>query len=300
MPISLTTRTCRHQHINPRANRKVQHSSIIPWKKDWQKDSSATTAVIIRAAWALTLMDYTGDDDVAFGLTVSGRTVPIPGIDRMAGPTINTVPLRICLAEPGASIGEFLTEVHDQAVNMIEYEQTGLHEIRRLGDNLREACEFQNILIVQGDIESQSTIFGSPLEAQEQAGFYVNPLTIECFIKGDGVQVDAHFDNSIIAEEQVHHVLSHFEHLLAQLVIQSPDTTLRDIRSLSSKDHEVITQWNKDCTETINEYVHEVVQKQAELYPEHLAVHGWDASFTYQQLDELSDKLACLSCGLWH
>ncbi|KAJ5887386.1 Nonribosomal Peptide Synthase (NRPS) [Penicillium taxi] len=67
-----------------------------------------------------------------------------------------------------------------------------------------------------------------------------------------------------------------------------------EIRSLSNKDHDIIIEWNKDHTSAINECVHEIVQKNAASDPENPAVHGWDASFTYQQLNELSDKLAIL------
>lgn len=48
---------------------------------------------LIRGAWALLVHSNTGDNDVCFGMTFSGRNAPFAG-DAM-GPTITTVPLRI-------------------------------------------------------------------------------------------------------------------------------------------------------------------------------------------------------------
>ncbi|KAJ4290804.1 hypothetical protein N0V90_009999 [Kalmusia sp. IMI 367209] len=274
-----------------RANGIVQHYATVPWTND----SSVTSSILIRAAWALTLMEYSGGDDIAFGLTLSGRTVSIPGIDHMVGPTLNTVPIRICLSDSGMSVGEFLRQLQDQAVAMIAFEQTGLQDIRHLSSGIREAADFQNILVVQGDIESNSTIFNSPVAmGDNETGFYVNPLTIECFIQSDGIKVNAHFDRNLLADEHLGHVLYHFEHVLTQLVTSSTNTSLSHVRSLSRHDDEMIKAWNAKCPETTHDCVHEVIKRQVWCRSGRPAVNGWDASFTYQELNELSDKLASL------
>ncbi len=60
-------------------------------------DTSITKATILRAAWAIVLARYCDTDDVCFGMTVSGRHAPVDGIDRMGGPTVATVPVRVRL-----------------------------------------------------------------------------------------------------------------------------------------------------------------------------------------------------------
>ena len=52
----------------------------------------ATPGVLRQGAWALVLSRYSGDDDVVFGTIVSGRSVPLRGVESMVGLFINILP----------------------------------------------------------------------------------------------------------------------------------------------------------------------------------------------------------------
>ena len=54
---------------------------------------------MIQAAWAILLNKYTQQNDLLFGVTVSGRAIDLPGIENMLGLCINTVPLRVQLLD---------------------------------------------------------------------------------------------------------------------------------------------------------------------------------------------------------
>ncbi len=54
-----------------------------------------TVNTLVVGAFALLLARYSGEEDVLFGNTVSGRSAPVPGIDRMVGLFINTLPVRV-------------------------------------------------------------------------------------------------------------------------------------------------------------------------------------------------------------
>ncbi len=49
-----------------------------------------TLSTIVQAAWALLLSRYSGEQDVIFGVTVSGRTGSLSGVEKMVGLLINT------------------------------------------------------------------------------------------------------------------------------------------------------------------------------------------------------------------
>src|ERR1700744_4714379 len=53
-----------------------------------------TVNTVLQAAWAQLLMWLTGQHDVVFGTTVSGRPAEVIGADSMVGLFINTVPVR--------------------------------------------------------------------------------------------------------------------------------------------------------------------------------------------------------------
>ena len=85
------------------------------------QDSGILTSTILRAAWALLLSIYTRNQDVIFGVTLSGRNLPLAGIEGVIGPTLNTVPIRIQLDQTEQA-GSYLRRVQNQSTEMIDFE----------------------------------------------------------------------------------------------------------------------------------------------------------------------------------
>src|SRR5207247_10290629 len=54
-----------------------------------------TLGVVAEAAWGLLLSRYSGERDVLFGATVSGRPAVLPHVDSMIGLFISTLPVRV-------------------------------------------------------------------------------------------------------------------------------------------------------------------------------------------------------------
>ena len=67
---------------------------------------------------------------------------------------------------------------------------------------------------------------------------------------------------------------------------------VRQIKVISAHDEEVILAWNQHMPKTVSRCVHELVQDMAYLFPSDPAVCAWDGTVTYQELDELSSRLA--------
>ncbi|THC88228.1 hypothetical protein EYZ11_012324 [Aspergillus tanneri] len=80
-------------------------------------------------------------DDVVFGVTVNGRSALVPGIERMAGPTIATFPLRVRL-DTSTTIETCLYMLQDNITELVLYKQTGLQNIRRYSRECAAACDF--------------------------------------------------------------------------------------------------------------------------------------------------------------
>ncbi|NOQ26148.1 MAG: non-ribosomal peptide synthetase, partial [Bacteroidales bacterium] len=56
------------------------------------KSQKLTIADILYGAWGILLSKYSGETDMLFGTTVSGRNIKFEGIERMVGLFINTIP----------------------------------------------------------------------------------------------------------------------------------------------------------------------------------------------------------------
>ena len=90
-----------------------------------------TLSGLVEAAWALVLGTLTGRNDVVFGSTVSGRAPEVPGIERMIGVFINTLPVRVRL-RPDEALGDLLDRLRVERARLLDHQHLGLSELQRL------------------------------------------------------------------------------------------------------------------------------------------------------------------------
>jgi non-ribosomal peptide synthetase component F len=75
------------------------------------------------------LNEYTGKDDLVFGVTVSGRSMPLADIESRVGMFINTLPMRVKI-EPNLKWCDWLKKVARAQVDLEEYAYTPHHLIQ--------------------------------------------------------------------------------------------------------------------------------------------------------------------------
>ncbi|KAF4156800.1 hypothetical protein CNMCM6069_006322 [Aspergillus lentulus] len=167
-----------------------------------------TRSAVLRLAWAMVQSQYEGNYDIVYGVIVSGRNAPIPGILNMTSPTVATMPLRIQL-DPAASIEDTLDRLVQQTVQSIPHEQTGLQNMRRWGGDIAAACDFQTLLVIQQiDGSTGFSLLGTEAQESSFAAFCTYTLTRVCNLNVDPVEIKAWFDpnvNELICHECVEH-----------------------------------------------------------------------------------------------
>ncbi|KAK7993038.1 hypothetical protein PG988_001832 [Apiospora saccharicola] len=99
---------------------------------------SAPLSSLCQAAWAATLATVLGgggSSDICFGNVVSGRSIPLEGVDRLVAPCFNTVPLRIDMSSSedisgGGSKMELVQRCRDANVGVMPFQFTPLRRIQ--------------------------------------------------------------------------------------------------------------------------------------------------------------------------
>ncbi|MFF0508402.1 condensation domain-containing protein, partial [Streptomyces fimicarius] len=89
-----------------------------------------TVNTLVQVAWALQLARLTGDDDIVFGATVSGRPPEIENVENIVGLFINTVPVRVRL-DRTETLMALLLRVQDEQSALLDHHYIGLTEIQR-------------------------------------------------------------------------------------------------------------------------------------------------------------------------
>lgn len=116
---------------DPVQDRMATHRVSFPTTKR----KGATAATFILAAWALVLSKLTKSRDILLAHLVTGRAMPLAGIETCPGPTINKVPLRIRLPQEPRDLPDLdavASIVSSELMRVMPYEQGGLLAIRKL------------------------------------------------------------------------------------------------------------------------------------------------------------------------
>lgn len=251
-----------------------------------------TTSTLLRAAWAVLVSHISNADDVVFGATVSGRNAPVAGIDSMAAPTFATIPLRVKV-NPRQRVSEYLRMVQQQAVDMIPFEQAGLHRIAKMSRDSQRACQFQSQLVIQPHVEDSSAdvdILGTWQSTKQQL-FNTYALMLEIRPAADKITAIASFDSRVVQPWLVRRMLSRLEFVMQQLRSSCDDESLSKISVMTPKDLEQIWEWNRDLPTPIEKCAHQMIQERVIAQPNAPAICAWDGELSYQELDQLSSRL---------
>ncbi|KAH8692971.1 non-ribosomal peptide synthetase [Talaromyces proteolyticus] len=255
-----------------------------------------TLATYLHLAWALVVAQYTDSDEAVYGLTVSGRRVPLSSISDVAGPTIATVPMRVTLGSEDTVLA-VLEQIHSRTIGMIPYEQAGLQRIAKASADAGRACRFQSHLNIQVAPEQADRLFpvihGTPGRGMDLTRFSNYALNLLLHLSDDGRVVTAHvaYDPQILSAGDLRRILHQWEHLLHQ-VSRQPSAKLSEIDLLSTRDWAELERWNSIIPTADHRCLQELVLAQEILQPQRLAVSAWDGELTYKQLVALSASLA--------
>ncbi|MDF3304459.1 amino acid adenylation domain-containing protein [Rhodococcus sp. T2V] len=91
----------------------------------------STLSELVHVAWAVALSGVTGQSDVVFGSTVSGRPAGLDRSSDMVGLFVNTIPVRVDVPAH-ATVADVLGRLREQTVSILDHHHVGLADIQRL------------------------------------------------------------------------------------------------------------------------------------------------------------------------
>lgn len=177
----------------------------------------ASLLSVCQAAWAALLAHRAGSTDVCLGSVVSGRTVPVEGLNRLVAPCFNTIPFRLRNLHR-LSYLEAFRALQGQNAAAVPWQMTGLRRVQTLagvegGDGL-----FDSLVLVQTpEREMDAGVWA----IEEDRGGMDFPVVVEIVprpgVGGGGVlEVTLHTHDLPLDEEEVRGVLGQFDGFLAK------------------------------------------------------------------------------------
>ena len=156
---------------------------------------------MLQGAWALLLTSLTGQHDVAFGVTVSGRPAEVQGAESIIGLVINTVPVRATIT-PDTTVTGLLNQLQLRHSETLEHQHLALREVHRATghDEL-----FDSLIVYQNypiDIAAQLSIDDLTVAMSSSREYNHYPLTVQVH-PGRELDIRVEYDADVFTSARI-------------------------------------------------------------------------------------------------
>lgn len=264
-----------------------------------------TLTSVVNAAVAVALGAVTGDSDVVFGQSVSGRdALSDPAMSDVVGVLLNTVPVRVT-ARPGQSIKELVQDVYRQRIEDMDHDSADLGAIQQ---QLGVGTLFDSMVVVQNFLDPQAAEelrdrHGVVEERAEDSTHF--PLTW-VFTPGPKLGIKLEFRHDVVDESLAHSVLEAATEVLTAFV-DTPEVPLAQLAQSAPSRAEVaslpttpaqVASWQK--AEGIERTVADELMDIAQRFPDRIAVVDDAQQWTFGELmarcSDIAEKIK--NCGV--
>ncbi|MCS4312388.1 amino acid adenylation domain-containing protein/non-ribosomal peptide synthase protein (TIGR01720 family) [Pseudomonas sp. BIGb0381] len=264
-----------------------------------------TVNTFAQAAWALVLRRLSGDRDVLFGVTVAGRPVEMPEMQRTVGLFINSIALRVKLPEDDqrCSVRQWLSALLDSNMQLREYEYLPLVTIQEHSELPKGQPLFDSLFVFENaPVEVSVLDRAHSLNATSDSGrTHTNfPLTAVCY-PGDDLGLHLSYDQRYFDETTVQGMLGEFKRLLLALV-QGFHGDMADLPLMGEQERAFLLD---GCNQSEHDYplersYVELFEAQVSGDPQRIAASCLDQQWSYDELNRRSNGLghALIAAGV--
>ncbi|KAI1264374.1 peptide synthetase [Xylariaceae sp. FL1019] len=254
-----------------------------------------TMSTLSQAVWAILLRTYSGNEDVYFAQTTSGRDIQLDGVEMICGPLVNLVVRRVSFAE-GKSLRGMIETIQDDFVNSLEHQSVPFMRVQQLFKATERM--FNTILTVQYAPSLVDECDNLPLRRITAFNATDFGLSMHVTYSETITKTQLTYSTSLLSAVMAERVMKTFLSIIDSLL----DTTdfnskVYELPAISISDCQTVTEWNRETLEGISEQlpdatIHELVEQATLHAPGSPAIYFSGEILTYQDLDCMSTCLA--------
>ncbi|APZ21308.1 non-ribosomal peptide synthetase [Burkholderia pseudomallei] len=251
-----------------------------------------SAASMMHVAWGLVLSRTTGRQDVVFGTVLFGRMQGGAQSDRSLGLFINTLPVRMRVAQTGVETS--VKETHAQLAELMRHEHAPLVLAQRCSGVPVQTPLFTSLLnyrYSKPKVAAAHIADGIELlDGHERTNY---PVSVDIDDHGDDFKIRAQAAASVDPAR----VCDFLEVALTRLVDaleRDPHGALRQLDILPEVEREeVVRRWNAgEKARPSRLCLHELFERQAARAPDAIAVIQDERALTYAELNRCANRLA--------
>ncbi|MEU4805248.1 non-ribosomal peptide synthase/polyketide synthase [Actinosynnema sp. NPDC023587] len=250
------------------------------------RTNGLTVNTLVQGAWALLLARMSGERDVVFGTTVSGRPAELPGVEDMVGMFINTVPTRVSV-DPRDDVLSWLRRLQESQTESRRFDFVSLAQVQSWfgGPLFDSLLAFENYPVEAASDDAPQV---GEVDGLDTTTF---PLTVRAHVD-DELHVELTYDPRLFDGSTVERLGERLGRLLTGLG-DDPHRTVGELPWLSAEErHQVLVEWNGKGTGETTSTIPALFAAQAARTPDGVAVTFQDTALTYRELDERANRLA--------
>nr|QEO73591.1 AMP-dependent synthetase and ligase [uncultured bacterium] len=281
-----------------------QSTAVIDWEVPaplterlaaFAKRAGLTVNTLVQGAWALLLAGHSGERDVCFGATVSGRPADVPDVESIAGLFITTLPVRADV-DGMRDLRSWLSDLQQAQARARSFESVSLPQVQGWSELPAGTRMFDSIVVFENYPVSARSGEGPrlwDLSATEVNGY---PLNLVVY-PGEDMSLAFRYDPALFRTATIQRMAGHLVALLESFVDSS---TVRDTTMLSLSDRErTLVHWNDTAADLLSDdSVSALFERQAARTPDAIALITDVGEVTYQDLNARANKLAHHLAGL--
>lgn len=255
----------------------------------YTENNNVTANAIFETVWSVVLSQYTGSNDVVFGIVNSGRDIELLGIENTVGLFIHTLPLRTMFGNT-TLVSELIKEVHTKTLEVAENSIVELGEILKLnvaGNKLFDTLfVFENYYINEKLTASDEF---SMVSSREQTNY---GITFRVY-PDDSYRMEILADPKKFGKDFVDMLLERAEFIL-RVMMETPEICVNAIPMCNEAEkYTILNKFNDtDYEYPIAGSVIELFEEKVTRCPDAVALRYKGEELTYREFNKRVNILA--------
>ncbi|UFZ03302.1 amino acid adenylation domain-containing protein [Bradyrhizobium ontarionense] len=270
----------------------VLKKEVVQSLTDISTREGATLFMVVLAAFKILLSRWSGEEDIIVGTPIWGRSQQ--ETERMIGLFVNMMPLRTSLAgEP--TFLEFLQRVKETAIGAYAHQEI---PYERLLEELRPSRTLSHSPLFQCVLNMLNFASGGTDDAKLKLKVLepTDPisrfdLTLYVLASNSGLALSAVYNTDLFRPERISEFLAQFSLLISQIV-QDPAQNIISFSLRTPAGQKSLPDPARPLGYGWRGAVHELFVQQAARTPDRTALATVSDTYTYGDLDRLSDRVA--------
>ncbi|MDC9606952.1 non-ribosomal peptide synthetase [Xenorhabdus griffiniae] len=250
-------------------------------------------SVLFHVAWAQVLAHTSGRDDVVFGSVLLGRLQGGAGVGQILGMFINTLPVRVSLAD--RSVQTVVQATYDNLMSLLEHEQAPLALAQSCSGVAQPMPLFSSLLNYrhsQANDANAVNIWSDMrvVATQERTNY---PITLSIDDLGVGFHLTIHTVADIDPVRVAHYLLTAIRGLIDALVHHPQQMILAVPILPTAERQQVLADFNATQVDfPQGALIHQLFETQAEQHADTIAVVCENQTLSYGELNQRANRLA--------